>query len=78
MGRAEASDFLCGRAAKQWSGFSFDWIATSGNFTKLMEGNYDNRAQSSQQDRQLSRADATSLGFAVVARTRRASGENLF
>lgn len=34
--------------------------------------------QSPQHNRQLSRADATSLGFDVVARTRRASSENLF
>ena len=35
-------------------------------------------AQSPQHNRQLSRADATSLGFDVVARTRRASSEPLF
>ena len=78
MGRAEASDFLSGRTANPWTGFGFDWIAKPANFTKLMEGNYDNRPQSPQHNRQLSRADATSLGFDVVARTRRASSENLF
>lgn len=78
MERAAASDFLCGRTSKPWTGFSFDWIAKPGNFNKLVEGNYDNRPQSPQHNRQLSRADATSLGFDVVARTRRASSENLF
>ena len=34
--------------------------------------------QPAQHNHQLSRADATSLGFDVVARTRRASSENLF
>ena len=78
MERAAASDFLCGRTSKPWTGFSFDWIAKPGNFNKLVEGNYDNRPQSPQHNRQLSRADATSLGFDVVARTRRASSEPLF
>ena len=78
MERAAASDFLCGRTSKPWTGFSFDWIAKPGNFNKLVEGNYDNRPQSPQHNHQLSRADATSLGFDVVARTRRASSEPLF
>jgi uncharacterized protein YdaU (DUF1376 family) len=41
--KAQASDFLCGRTAKPWTGFGFDWLIKAGNFTKLMEGNYDNR-----------------------------------
>jgi uncharacterized protein YdaU (DUF1376 family) len=45
IGKAEASDFLCGRTAKPWTGFGFDWITKAANFTKLMEGNYDNRAK---------------------------------
>lgn len=43
IGKAEASDFLCGRTAKPWAGFGFDWLTKPANFTKLMEGNYDNR-----------------------------------
>jgi hypothetical protein len=43
MGKAEASDFLCGRSPKSWTGCGFDWITKQANFTKLMEGNYDNR-----------------------------------
>lgn len=72
MGRAEASDFLCGRSANPWTGFGFDWLAKPSNFTKLMEGNYDNRPQSTQHNHQLSRADATTLAIAVAGRTRRA------
>ena len=41
--RAIDSDFLCGRTSKAWAGFSFDWMTKAANFTKLMEGNYDNR-----------------------------------
>lgn len=44
LGKAEASDFLCGRTEKPWAGFGFDWITKPANFTKLMEGNYDNRS----------------------------------
>lgn len=44
MDKGKASDFLCGRTPKPWSGFGFDWITKQANFTKLMEGNYDNRA----------------------------------
>lgn len=40
---ASQSDFLCGRTARPWSGFGFDWLVKSQNFTKLMEGNYANR-----------------------------------
>lgn len=72
MGRAEASDFLCGRSANPWTGLGFDWLAKPSNFTKLMEGNYDNRPQSPQHNHQLSRADATTLAIAVAGRTRRA------
>lgn len=41
--RAAQSDFLSGRTAKPWTGFGFDWLTKAANFTKLMEGNYDNR-----------------------------------
>ncbi|WP_103173748.1 hypothetical protein [Paracoccus sp. SY] len=44
IAKAEASDFICGRTDKQWTGFSFDWLIGSKNFTKIMEGNYDNRS----------------------------------
>ncbi len=41
--KAFESDFCRGRTAKPWLGFSFDWMIKAANFTKLMEGNYDNR-----------------------------------
>jgi len=41
--RAFDSDFCRGRTAKPWTGFGFDWLIKAANFTKLMEGNYDNR-----------------------------------
>jgi hypothetical protein len=40
--KAGESDFLCGRNVA-WSGFCFDWMTKAANFTKLMEGNYENR-----------------------------------
>lgn len=39
--KAEQSDFLCGRTRRPWLGFGFDWLLKAANFTKLMEGNYD-------------------------------------
>lgn len=49
LAKAEASDFLCGRAA---SGrpfcASFDFLTRASSFLKLMEGNYDNRPDPSQ------------------------------
>ena len=43
LAKAEASDFLCGRSPKPFSA-TFDFLTASSNFTKLMEGNYDNRS----------------------------------
>lgn len=40
LGKAEASDFL---GNSSW--FGLDWMLKPQNFTKLMEGNYDNRTQ---------------------------------
>jgi hypothetical protein len=39
--KAERSDFLCGRTERPWQGFGFDWLIKPANFTKIMEGNYD-------------------------------------
>ena len=41
--KAFESDWCRGKTQKPWLGFSFDWMVKSANFTKLMEGNYDNR-----------------------------------
>jgi hypothetical protein len=40
----QESDFLCGRTTAQWTGCGFDWILTQGNWTKVIEGNYKNKA----------------------------------
>lgn len=66
--KAMDSDFLCGRTQKAWHGFSFDWMIKAANFTKLMEGNYDNRiAKTPEPHSQIST-------IARAARARRASG----
>ena len=41
--KAEASDFLTGRNGG-WGGCGFDWILKPANLSKILEGNYDNRA----------------------------------
>lgn len=47
--KVEASDFLSGRNGG-WNGCGFDWILKPANLTKILEGNYDNRAGASSQD----------------------------
>lgn len=54
MERAGASRFLSGKLARS-HGFAdwrpnFDWFINASNFAKLMEGTYDNRAQSADPD----------------------------
>lgn len=46
--KVERSDFLSGRV-KKWT-CGFDWILKPANLTKILEGNYDNRAGSAQPD----------------------------
>lgn len=57
--KAFDSDFCRGRTAKPWMGFGFDWLIKPQNFTKLMEGNYDQRAHNlaKSPDRQQNRPD---------------------
>lgn len=45
IAKAEASDFLCGRVRTRDGPFfaSFDFLTQASSFTRLMEGNYDNR-----------------------------------
>lgn len=45
LAKAEASDFLCGRRPGRDGPFiaSFDFLVQAQSFTRLMEGNYDNR-----------------------------------
>ena len=40
--KVEASDFLSGRNG-QWLGCGFDWVLKQANWTKIIEGNYDNK-----------------------------------
>lgn len=40
--KAENSEFLSGRNGK-WTGCNFDWLMTTGNFIKVLEGTYDNK-----------------------------------
>ncbi len=40
--RAAESNFLCGESDKGWRA-GFDWILKPSNFTKILEGNFDNR-----------------------------------
>lgn len=40
--KAEASDFLKGRNARNWSA-TFDWLINGNNFAKVLDGNYDNK-----------------------------------
>lgn len=53
LGKAEASDFLCGRRETGRGVFfaSFDFLTRQSSFAKLMEGTYDNRASRIQQPR---------------------------
>lgn len=45
--KVEASDFLSGRNG-QWIGCGFDWVLKPSNWTKVIEGNYDNRKEVSE------------------------------
>lgn len=77
--RAEASDFLCGRTDGTRGPFfaSFDFITKQGNFTKLMEGNYDNRDRLSRTSgRPAHRADAALENIARIAGLGQASGDD--
>jgi len=65
LAKAEASDFLNGRTAKPFTA-SFDFLTQAKSFTKLMEGNYDNRIGNSSTSRRSGMVDA----FAAVAAQR--------
>lgn len=68
IAKAEASDFICGRISRAWSGFSFDGLVSKSKFTRLMEGNYDNRNQSDGGTSDHSRVGSgTAAAFAAVA-----------
>lgn len=52
--RAEASDFLTGRA-KEWR-TGYDWITKPANATKILEGTYDNRTTPTKARKSMNRA----------------------
>jgi len=69
--KAEASSFLTGRSDRPFTA-SFDFIAKSENFTKIMEGNYDDRNVHNQTGSPGGRVggrahDSLMAGFAQVA-----------
>lgn len=41
--KAEASDFLKGKNSRDWSA-TFDWLLKDSNMAKVLDGNYDNKA----------------------------------
>lgn len=43
------SDFLCGGNDRSWKA-DFDWVITQRNFTKILEGNYNNRQRKENQN----------------------------
>jgi predicted phage replisome organizer len=44
--KAEASDFLKGKNNRNWQA-TFDWLLKDSNFSKVLDGNYDNKATKS-------------------------------
>jgi len=68
LDKAQESDFLSGRSGR-WQGCSFDWLVKQSNFTKIMEGNYENRNQQSTQ-RPENRPDPALEQIARLARLR--------
>lgn len=71
LDRAHASDFC----RESWNGFGFDSLISQKKFTRLMEGNYDNRTGSSQGAAGFSGNRRGSSMASIIAR-RRAQGEN--
>ena len=74
MDRASRSDFLLGKATGTTPA-CFDWLNAPRNFTKLMEGNYDNRNNAPQRD---TVSDATDRQIAFAARAARTPSEDCF
>jgi hypothetical protein len=72
LGKAEASSFLRGERGD--FRLTFDFLSKQTNFTKLMEGNYDDRTDkpTGGNSPQHSRADATTRAITIAATARRA------
>lgn len=71
--RAAKSEFLIGRATGSTPA-SFDWINTRRNFTKLMEGNYDNRPDNAK----ATGTDAGNRSIAIAAGFARSPSKSCF
>ena len=69
--KAEQSDFLCGRTPRPWLGFGFDWLLKAANFTKLMEGNYDQSTGSESAGTPQGRQNRTDPALEQIARLAR-------
>lgn len=67
LAKAQASPHLCGHNNRGWTA-SFDFLTSQSGFTKLMEGNYDDR-QSPQQNRHAAASDALARRLDAAART---------
>jgi DNA-binding transcriptional ArsR family regulator len=74
MNRAARSDFLLGKATGTTPA-SFDWLHKPANFTKLMEGNYDNRTGNVSKH---PNADAADRQIAFAAAARRTPSQDCF
>lgn len=75
--KCAASDFL--GQASPFQTFGLDWIANPQNFTKIMEGNYDDqRQQPARQDRRAAAADdALRQRIEGAVRNRNPSGDGI-
>jgi hypothetical protein len=76
MTRASRSQHLTGNNNRGWTA-TFDWLANHANFTKLMEGNYDDR-NNSQQPNQQQRPDPALEQIARLAGLGTTSGNGGF
>lgn len=54
--KAEESDFLKGKNERNWSA-TFDWIIKDSSFTKILDGNYDNKSHSGYSSKNSSDVD---------------------
>jgi hypothetical protein len=64
--KAEASSFLKGKNARNWSA-SFDWLMNSANMAKVLEGKYDDHEKGQQDDERGTFTNEPSLtGFRMA------------
>jgi predicted phage replisome organizer len=65
--KAEASDFLKGGNARNWSA-TFDWLIKDANMAKVLDGNYDNKFGPGLQRPKNRVADELEESYAMIAR----------